>query len=330
MMQQTDFGWIPPEQNPQYKKEQRKNLGYIGLGLCIYQVMMLVVSITMTEVCSRLFPTFFESEAFNWLSELPAYIIGLPVLYLFLRVMPKKAPEKRALGGANFVALLGGSLALMMAGNLLSMVLMSVIEEVRNDEISNAVDLMTQGQSPLYLLVFFVIVAPVCEELIFRKWIMDRLLPYSETLAVVTSGLLFGLMHGNFYQFFYATALGMLFGVVYVKTGRLRHTILLHAILNLTGSMTSGFLAQVTAEDAVMTSSINPWILVGGIYSTALYTLMICGVILLIRNRKEGTLCKTGDRFLTLGTQFKLAWSGGGTIAFCVLSGLSFFASLFI
>lgn len=48
---------------------------------------------------------------------------------------------------------------------------------------------------------------------------------------------MFGAFHLNLYQFFYAFFLGAVFGYIYVKTGRLRYTIALHATVNFLGGV---------------------------------------------------------------------------------------------
>ena len=88
---------------------------------------------------------------------------------------------------------------------------------------------------PLYLYVC--IGAPVFEELACRKLLLDRLHPYGTGYAAIVSGLLFGLIHGNSAQFFLAFFVGVVFALVYLKTGRVLYTILLHAIINTTASL---------------------------------------------------------------------------------------------
>ena len=66
-----------------------------------------------------------------------------------------------------------------------------------------------------------VVGAPIVEELTFRKALLDGLHGTHEGYAAVISGLLFGLMHGNHMQFFLAFFLGMLFAMVYQRTGRI-------------------------------------------------------------------------------------------------------------
>jgi hypothetical protein len=48
---------------------------------------------------------------------------------------------------------------------------------------------------------------------------------------------MFGLFHGNFQQFFFASFVGMLFAFVFIRTGRVIYTILMHMTVNLTTSV---------------------------------------------------------------------------------------------
>ena len=64
-------------------------------------------------------------------------------------------------------------------------------------------------------------------------------LPFGEKPAVILSGLAFGLIHGNLTQFFYAFGLGIAFGYIFVKTGKVKYPIILHMIINFLGSVVS-------------------------------------------------------------------------------------------
>ena len=99
----------------------------------------------------------------------------------------------------------------------------------------NPVDNMADYPLVLNLLLGCVI-APVCEEYLFRGLLLNRLRPYGEQFAVWASALCFGLFHGNLSQFFYACAIGVLFAGVVLKTGRLRQAMLLHALINFVGT----------------------------------------------------------------------------------------------
>jgi membrane protease YdiL (CAAX protease family) len=75
------------------------------------------------------------------------------------------------------------------------------------------------------------------EELIFRKWLVDRLSPLGGTTTILISGLFFGLFHGNLDQFFYAALIGAFLAYIYLNTGKIWHTMLIHAVLNFFGGV---------------------------------------------------------------------------------------------
>ncbi len=86
-------------------------------------------------------------------------------------------------------------------------------------------------------IVMVAILAPVFEELIFRKIIIDRTRKYGEVIAIVYSALAFGIFHCNLYQIFYAFALGLVFGYVYIRTGNVVLTIIMHMSINASSSI---------------------------------------------------------------------------------------------
>ena len=95
---------------------------------------------------------------------------------------------------------------------------------------------LTTGENiPVIIMVAFL--APIFEELIFRKLIIDRTRKYGETMAIVYSALAFGIFHCNIYQIFYAFALGLILGYVYVRTGNVIYTILMHMSINASASI---------------------------------------------------------------------------------------------
>lgn len=91
-------------------------------------------------------------------------------------------------------------------------------------------------QDKYIMVVMVVIIAPILEEIIFRGIIMKGMLNGGSKLwvAILVSSLLFGLVHGNPWQFAGAVLLGAVFGLVYYKTKTLLLPILLHAFNNLT------------------------------------------------------------------------------------------------
>lgn len=88
----------------------------------------------------------------------------------------------------------------------------------------------------VYSFTLAIVVAPVCEEIIFRGIILGGFLKRFHTpAAIVLSSFLFGLMHMNIWQGVSAFLGGLLLGWVYVRTRSLVPCIFLHALNNSIG-----------------------------------------------------------------------------------------------
>ena len=76
------------------------------------------------------------------------------------------------------------------------------------------------------------LVAAVCEELLFRGFLLQALRPYGVHLAVWTVAVCFGLFHMDPVRFFPTTALGVIFGYLTVYSGSIYPAMLAHATNN--------------------------------------------------------------------------------------------------
>ena len=78
------------------------------------------------------------------------------------------------------------------------------------------------------------IIGPICEELIFREAIIRCMLTNGATpkAAVITSSLLFSIAHGNPAQMFFAFFVGVLFAMLYIKTGNIILSTIMHILNN--------------------------------------------------------------------------------------------------
>lgn len=102
------------------------------------------------------------------------------------------------------------------------------------------------------MLCYSVILAPICEELIFRGVTMRqarKALPF--WLANILQAALFGLFHGNWIQGIYAFALGMVLGFICEKGGSIYYSIFFHFLFNLWGTVISELFGDVE-ESAVL------------------------------------------------------------------------------
>ncbi len=130
-------------------------------------------------------------------------------------------------------------------------------------------------------ILMTVLIAPVVEELVFRKLMLDRIRNCGEKTAIVFSALCFGLFHGNLTQFLYAFSVGLFLGYVYCKTGKVLYTMIMHALLNLISSSIMLLLPALEGGNAKLLLA-----------ATALFVLILAvsGVIQLIRHLKRRDL----------------------------------------
>lgn len=195
-----------------------------------------------------------------------AYVIAPLVMWVILMPLPKARPQKQNVSAETFVKWIfiafGADIGLSYISNLVLTVFSSIFG-------GGSVSLTTSTQEPFWLtLLTVVIIAPIVEEIMFRHILFNHLLPDGEMFAVVISAIAFGLFHMNFYQGFYAAALGLLFGLIMIKTGNLYYTIGLHMIINFLGSVESMWLSDLP--------------LISFAYTILLYIIAAIGIVLLV------------------------------------------------
>ncbi len=134
---------------------------------------------------------------------------------------------------------------------------------------SELMEQMTRDKATLILLA--VIMAPLFEEIIFRGIIQKGLINkgIDPMKAILIASVVFGLIHGNPWQFVGAVLLGCVLGLVYYKTKSLLLPILLHAFNNLCSAMLIFYSDTESFADAFQ---IQDWILlIAGIVIFAVF-----------------------------------------------------------
>lgn len=271
---------------------------YVSASL-LASVLVSFVNIFVPEALSS--PDF-VAIANNMLTLVAIYCVALPILLAILSPLPKVTPYREKLGGKAFFGGLCVSFFAMMLGSSLSNSVILFIENLSGQTLTNPVSEMV-GQSSIWIdIVFIAILVPILEEILFRKILCDRLLPLGEGYAIVLSAAIFGFSHGNFFQFFYAFFVGLVFGLIYVKTGKLIYTVLYHSILNFSGSVVVTLLSENIDYDminemlpALEDGSATPeqllplveQLLPLALFEAAIMGLAITGAVLLLKETKK-------------------------------------------
>ena len=223
----------------------RRRLSRIGFSFFLFFLAAYVTQIPLGAWISAYHPGWLEAPITVWLlSVVTMYCVAFPLFYLCLRPLPVGEHGNRPMRIRDLCVLFFISFAAMYVTNLVGNAINLVTDAIFGSSSSaEATELILE--SPLYLTVIFaVVIGPIVEEAMFRGILLPRLLPFGEGFAILTSALLFGLFHTNFEQFFYAFSIGLIFGVVMSKTGRLRYTVFLHMALNFFGTIPSAIIMR--------------------------------------------------------------------------------------
>ena len=236
-MNKYKFG-LDPQKGTLSEDDSKKYFSTVGLAIFIFMLVSYAVSFAASMLMARFAPKWLDNEAIlNGLSLVAQYGVGLPAALLVLSRLPRDTNPSEPLGAGGFMGGLCVTFAFMSVGSTVANLLTGAIELLADRPLTNPVESATYGNSFLVNLIFVAILAPIIEELVFRKLICDRLLPLGEGYAIVLSAAIFGLVHGNLFQFFYAFLVGMLFSYIYVKTGRLRYSLIYHMFTNFLGAV---------------------------------------------------------------------------------------------
>lgn len=164
------------------------------------------------------------------------------------------------------------------------------------------------------LRVFHAVVfAPVFEEFWFRGMVLHTLKPYGNGFAIFVSSLLFGLTHANLGQFLYTTVIGVVLGYVAVQTSSLIPSMIMHAMFNSVGSITSLLMMNEEVKEYIraldsgdMPSETPASVTVFLVWTTAVLIFALVGFIMAIvklvhfkryRVQKMQTELSTGTRW---------------------------------
>lgn len=266
------------------------------------------------------------------LSCVVVYGVGLPVIVLLAGKVPAEAPERHRMKWWQFLLALILCLAGMYLCNFLGLAITTLIGLLKGSPVDNSLlNVVTDG-NPILNFVYMVICAPLMEEYVFRKVIVDRTARYGQGVAIVLSGLMFGLFHGNLNQFAYAAFLGMFFAFLYVKTGKLRITIALHMIVNFLGSVVATWLMKainyeeyiqldLTDTGAVMEfimQNLAGWLLYLG-YILFLLAIVLTGLVLFIVFACQRKFRLTPAADPLPGNKFAVIFLNPGMLVFCAV-----------
>ena len=251
----------------------------IGANYLIFGVVALIIQIIVVSAIGAIDITLLDDiNVLTILSAVCNYILPFPILYFLMKKIESQKLEKEKLGIKRFLLYLSITFTLMWAGNLIGLTLTSAIGNIFHTDIKNPVETLISSSDILLNLTLVSIIGPIFEEVFFRKFLIDRTIKYGARVSIILSAVIFGFFHGNLNQLFYAFLLGGFFAYVYIKTGRIIYTIIMHIIVNFMGSVISVFVIE--SVNALLSNAYSSTdIAIIAIYVLVILLAIIAGII---------------------------------------------------
>ena len=292
------------------KKAHTSTFSKLCLSYFIYFVVIELLAFGVGTVIKNSYPQLLQDYNISMiLTSIIQYVIAFPIFVLFIKKLPAHAPQKNTLSGKRIWKYATISMFLMYVGNYISATLMMYMEEGLGTIPDNYVEDMLGNTNIILSIIIVGIIGPIIEELMFRKLLIDRLMPYGEVVAIFFPALVFGLIHGNLYQFFYAFLLGAAFSYIYVRSGKIIYSTLLHIFINLFCGVLPSYIigmldydklleyvTEGTITEEYIEANLLPLSLLG-IYEMVFFVMIFVGIFKLSRNLKYLRFNKGEVRF---------------------------------
>ncbi len=212
------------------------NLILIGVVLLftIFQSVGFLLQFPDLEPTAQAEASFMERIGSSGISSIAGVLVGVVLYFLWERKAGTHREIFRSKKKMRPLVFLG-FLAVFMMVQLLSSVAsvgMEGLFQLFGYTMADSAAVATGPSSTLSMFLYVGIAGPVAEELIYRGFVMRRLEKYGSFFAILFSSLLFGIMHGNLAQIFFAAAAGLIFGYLAMEYS-IVWSILLHILNNL-------------------------------------------------------------------------------------------------
>ncbi len=220
------------------EKRKIENLAFVtGLAIILYIGIQTILSLVLTFALPSIFGNYFSSTDITLINQILLQVFSLGIASLFVlsycnrREKNIQETQKVTFTQKSKIILI----ALFLVFVLQIFLSYTLYPELGLDydvtdmfEVNENSNILTK----LILIVSLAITPAIFEELFFRKAIIDFTLPYGKKFALVFSALLFGILHMNLSQGLFAFIMGLIMGAIYIYTGDLKLTILIHFLNN--------------------------------------------------------------------------------------------------
>ena len=212
-------------------KRKARRLGFFLMShQLFFQIGSAILLVILTAALSLAGMTYLEDAMLCIASDVMQLVAGVffLVFYLVNRKKIRQIPmNKKKCSGSLF----GKSILAIFAVNMILSLIEMVLVMFTGFSLSVPMDEMT-NMNPVLMFVLVAVFPAIVEELLYRGVLYRYLRGHGVQFATIVSSAIFGLIHMNFLQFFFASFMGVVCCYIYEATGKLRYSMLLHLLNN--------------------------------------------------------------------------------------------------
>ncbi len=340
-----DWNRFTPDDSHRVKKTYSRYFLALAIYLLVasfaaYLVSFLIARSPLSE------NEFLNSATFALIENaIVMYILAMAAFYPIIHGMRKVEIEKSRLSFKEILIFYCIAQAFItagsLAGNFLNNIISTILSAITGIDMSihNEVGELISGANLPIAILLVGIVGPIVEELLFRKFLIDRVSMYGDKIAIVVSAVAFGLFHGNLYQVFYAAVLGLLLGYIYTRTRNILYPILLHMAINTFSTLAALLIPfeedlYMLAEQAASGESVNTLAMLGdlaivGAYLLVHYGTVIAGIVLFLTRKNRIFISDRCEITIPKGRRFQTVFVNFGVIFYTVVTVIEILIALF-
>ncbi len=279
-------------------------------------------------------------------------MISIIIGFFVLRTVPEEGYQKKISFG-EFIKIFCICFSVSHIANLITTICLTYWSAFTGNEVVNNLEEILSMTDPWVIFFSVGILAPLLEELLFRKFLIDRMRKYGEVVAILVSAGLFALFHQDFVQLAYAFVAGVMLGYLYCRTGNYWLTVLIHSLFNIISGVLPALLVtdilavsqEITALESALVkaqtydemynliypiiSEYSMSILLYGVYCLFLGVVNIAGFILLIIGFRKYRAEK-GTVALSAADKIKAIFINPGMLTALIFLGILTISSLFV
>ena len=223
---------------------------YLALGISI-----VVFQIIIMNILNVINPQYLNDyNLMSIISTICNYFLPFPIFYWLMKKIESSKLEKTGINVKTFILYIGITLTLMWIGNLIGLAITSILSSAMQNEITNPVQQLINSSDIWFNVTIISIIGPIIEEILFRKFLIDRTIKYGAK------------------------------AYVYIRTGNIIYPIILHCIVNVMGAVVSLLIVSSVNNIQTGLNLIDAGIII--IYIIFLFSMLIIGLYGLTKFKK--------------------------------------------